>query len=89
MAELKELRHRQALMSARITGVKSSLRQLQQQQSASGLGISPELISGEHRMEMLMDKAAGEIRENDAAAAKRSLDAAERELEKLEDRFGR
>ena len=48
-----------------------------------------EIISSEHRMEMLMDKAEGEIREGDPAAAKRSLDAAERELEKLEERFGR
>jgi serine/threonine protein kinase len=89
VAELKELRHRQALMGARIGGIKGSIRQLQQQQAASGLGISPEITSGEHRMEMLMDKAEGEIREGDPAAAKRSLDAAERELEKLEERFGR
>ena len=89
VAELKELRHRQALMAARIGGIKGSLRQLQQQQAASGLGISPELVSTEHRMEMLMDKAEGEIREGDPVAAKRSLDAAERDLEKLEERFGR
>jgi len=87
--ELDDLRQRQGLMSIRMETVNGSLRRLSAQQASSGFGPSPELTSAAGRMRLFMDQATNQIRSSDPAAAKKSLDSAERELEKLEDKFGR
>lgn len=87
--ELGELRHRQTLMAARLGGVQTSIQRLQAEQNRMGLGISPEITSGQHRLEYHMDEAERAIKAGDAATAREKLEAAERELERLESRFGR
>ena len=89
LKELEELRQRQSLMSVRVETVKGSLNRLAAQQASSGLGPSGELTASARRMQLFMDQASSQLREGNPAAAKKSLDSAERELEKLEDKFNR
>jgi serine/threonine-protein kinase len=89
LKEIEELRQRQTLMSVRMEGVKGSLNRLSAQQASSGLGTSGDLTGAARRMQVFMDQATSQLRAGDPAAAKKSLDSAERELEKLEDKFNR
>ena len=89
LKEIEELRQRQTLMSVRMDGVKGSLNRLSSQQASSGLGTSGELTGAARRMQVFMDQATSQLRAADPAAAKKSLDSAERELEKLEEKFNR
>jgi len=70
-------------------GVKGSLNRLSAQQASSGLGTSGDLTGAARRMQVFMDQATSQLRAGDPAAAKKSLDSAERELEKLEEKFNR
>ncbi len=88
-AEAQELRHRHMQMRARIDAVDASMRQLEQEQRRMGLGMSGELVARQHRMTFLMETFGTEMREGHIAAARTALDNAERELDKLEEHFGR
>jgi len=85
---IDELRQRQSLMAVRIGAVKTSMDKLQSEQSRMGLGISQDLVARERRVELFMDQAEGALRDGNIAQATSKLDNAERELEKLEERFG-
>jgi eukaryotic-like serine/threonine-protein kinase len=87
--ELDSLRERQGLMAVRMETVAGSLRRLSAQQASSGYGPSPELTGAAGRMRLFNDQAVSALRNGDPAGAKKALDSAERELEKLEDKFGR
>lgn len=89
LKEIEELRQRQTLMSVRMEGVKGSLNRLSAQQASSGLGTSGDLTGAARRMQVFMDQATSQLRAGDPASAKKSLDSAERELEKLEEKFNR
>jgi hypothetical protein len=81
---LADARQRLMLMAARVSAVKTSMANLQRKQAASGLGMRGDMLSAHQRMEFHLDEAERFLKSGDAAAAKRGLDAAERELEKLE-----
>jgi hypothetical protein len=87
--ELQELEHQHDLMVPRIEAVNTSLAKLQQEQSRMGLGLSPELIARQRRMQFYMETASGALRRGNVPEARTSLNNAERELDKLEERFGR
>ena len=87
--QLDELRHRQTLMAVRAGAIKGSLDRLQQEQARAGLGISSDLVATNQRMAYYMDLAEAAIRDGKPDVAQKHLDNAERELSKLEDRFGR
>ena len=89
LKEIEELRQRQTLMSVRMEGVKGSLNRLSAQQASSGLGTSGDLTGAARRMQVFMDQATSQLRAGDPASAKKSLDSADRELEKLEEKFNR
>lgn len=74
-------------MSIRVGTVRTSLGNLARAQASQGLAPSGELVSTEQRMIYQMEQADASIKQNNAAEAKRRLDSAERELEKLEKRF--
>jgi len=85
--ELKELEHRASQLSLRVEAVTNALNQLAASQAASGLSPSNELTSAARRAQSNMQQANSQIRAGDPEAAKRSLDNAERDVEKLEHRF--
>lgn len=76
-------------MHARIDAVDASMRQLEQEQRRMGLGMSGELVARQHRMTFLMETFGAEMKNGNVAAARAALDSAERELDKLEEHFGR
>lgn len=87
--EVQELRHRRMQMHARIDAVDASMRQLEQEQRRMGLGMNGELVARQHRMTFLMETFGAEMKNGNIAAARTALDNAERELDKLEEHFGR
>jgi serine/threonine-protein kinase len=88
-SELQELAHDRDLMIPRIEAVNTSMAKLQQEQSRMGLGISGDLIARQRRVQFYMETANEALRRGNVAEARTSLNNAERELGKLEDRFGR
>jgi len=54
-----------------------------------GLGMNGELVARQHRMTFLMETFGTEMKNGNIAAARTALDNAERELDKLEEHFGR
>ncbi|MBI3694169.1 MAG: protein kinase [Acidobacteria bacterium] len=86
---LQELRERMILLAARVTAVRISLQNLQQQQSQSGLSLRSDMVAASQRVEYLMGEANAALAARDAVALKRNLDLAERDVEKLEGFLGR
>ena len=85
--QLDDLRHRQSLMNVRAETVKEAVERLKSQMGASGMGPNGEVTSGARRMQLLLDQATAQIKEGAADEAKKNLDMAEREIEKLERKF--
>jgi hypothetical protein len=67
----------------------STIDQLKDEQARMGLGLRGDIVNAQHRMEMFLDEAESELRSGDADEAKKNLDSAEREIEKLEKFLGR
>jgi serine/threonine-protein kinase len=86
---LADQRQRLMLMAARVNAVKMSMSNLQRQQAAAGMGMRGDMVAAHQRMEFHLDEGERALKGGDAAAAKRSFDAAERELERLEGWLGR
>lgn len=85
---LSKQQDRMMSMAARVNAARGSLANLQRSQQAQGLGLRADITATSSRMEYQMDQAESAIKAGDPAAAKRSLDAAERELDKLEGFLG-
>ena len=64
-------------------------RSLQRQQAASGLSPRSDMVAADQRLGYQLDQAEASLQQGDAASAKKRLDAAERELEKLEAFLGK
>jgi hypothetical protein len=88
-AELSALRDRLMLMGARVTAVRTSLQNLQNAQAASGLGLRSDIVASEQRLLNQMGGAEDSLKNNDGSLARKRLDAAEAELGKLENFFGK
>ena len=86
---IADARDRLFLMAARVNAVKDSMANLQRRQAAAGLGLRGDMVAANQRMEYQLDEADRAIKGGDPAAAKQRLDAAERELERLEGWLGR
>jgi hypothetical protein len=78
------VRQRKDLMLARVSAVLSSLKTLEAANRASGLNLRGDMAASRTRMEQALDRAESQLKQNQPEAAGQSLDAAERELEKLE-----
>ncbi|MBZ5590812.1 MAG: protein kinase [Acidobacteriia bacterium] len=87
-AALQELRERLVQLDSRAGAVRSSLGNLKRSQEASGMSLRGDMASAETRMNYLMDGANSALRAHDPAAAKKFMDSAEAELEKLEKFLG-
>lgn len=88
-AAIEELNHRKMLMRARIDAVNASMTKLEQDQKRMGLGMSGDLVARQHRMMYYMETVDGALKNGNVEQARVSMNNAERELDKLEERFGR
>ena len=87
--ELEELNHHKMLMHARIDAINNSMKNLEQEQRRQGLTMNGALVASQHRMIFFMETADGAMRKGNIAEARSALNNAERELDKLEEHFGR
>lgn len=86
---LQQLRERMVFLGSRANALRASLQNLEQQQRASGLSLRGDISASWKRMEFLLDEAEAALKARDANAAKRNLDLAERETDKLDQFLGR
>ena len=86
--QLEKLREEGSLLSIRVGTVKSSLDGLRKAQARSGLGLRADMAASEQRMDYLMNQADAALQRGDAAAGRRNLDLAEKEVSKLEKFLG-
>ena len=87
--EMEELNHHKMLMHARIDAINNSMKNLEQEQRRQGLSLNGALVASQHRMVFFMETADGAMRKGNIAEARSALNNAERELDKLEEHFGR
>jgi serine/threonine-protein kinase len=88
-AALERSRERLGMLAARSNAVRGTLQNLEQQQRSMGVGLRGDISASWKRMEFLLDEAEAALKRQDLAAAKRNLDNAERETDKLEQFLGR
>ena len=88
-AEVAEMRERANLMSVRVATVRTSFQNLQKQQAASGLSPRSDMVAADQRLDYQLQQAEASLGQGDSANAKKRLDAAERDLEKLEGFLGK
>jgi hypothetical protein len=83
-AELEALEDRLLKLSARANATKGGVDRLRQQQARLGVGLRADMATALDRQEYLLGQAEAAFNAGDATRAKRQLDLAEREVEKLE-----
>jgi tRNA A-37 threonylcarbamoyl transferase component Bud32 len=88
-AQLQALDLESDQLSGRASSVVASLDALQRQQAAQGLGLRGDMVASKQRMETYMSKAQAAIQAKDADGARKYLDLAAAEVEKLEKFLGR
>jgi serine/threonine protein kinase len=88
-AELAELRERANLMSVRVATIRTAFQNLQKQQAASGLSPRSDMVAADQRLDYQLQQAEASLGQGDSANARKRLDAAERDLEKLESFLGK
>jgi hypothetical protein len=81
---LEALEDRLLKLSARANATKGGAERLRQQQARMGVGLRADMATALERQEYLLGQAESAFNAGDAARAKRQLDLAEREVEKLE-----
>ena len=84
VGQLKEVREQLNLLSIRMNTVKSSLDNIRRRQAASGLGLRSDMASSAQRMEYYYSQTETTLTRRDADSAKKNLNLAELEVEKLE-----
>ncbi len=77
------------LLGGRAAAVHGSLDNLERQQNRSGLSLRGDMAAAKTSMDYLMSEAKSSLAAGDAASAKRNLDMAEKQVEKLEGFLGR
>jgi hypothetical protein len=88
-AALQQLRERMIFLGSRANALRSSLQNLEQQQRASGLSMRTDISASWKRMEYLLDEAEADLKAGDVPGARRNLDLAEREADRLDQFLGR
>jgi len=87
-AALDHERERMGMLGARASAITGSLETLEQQQRRSGYGLRGDISASWRRMNFLIGQASAALIRQDAAGAKRNLDLAETEAEKLDTFLG-
>src|SRR5215469_9624397 len=88
-AQLQALDLESDQLSSRASAVNTSLDNLQKQQEAQGLGLRGDIVASQQRMQAYLQKAQAAIQAQDPAAARKYLDLASVETEKIEKFLGR
>ena len=88
-AQIDELQHEADQLNSRATAVSQSLDGLRRQQSAQGLGLRGDIVASEQRMKTDLSVAQSALDKQDAATAKKYLDYANAETERIEKFLGR
>jgi hypothetical protein len=88
-AAVAELRERSNLMSVRVGTIRAAFQSLQKQQAASGLSPRSDMVAADQRLGYQLEQAETSMQQGDVAGARKRLDAAERDLEKLESFLGK
>jgi hypothetical protein len=88
-AEIEEVEHDYDLLLARASTVNDSLKRMEQQQAANGLGLRGDMASAQDRMSGDLERVQRALRQNDAAGARKYMAQAETEVERLEKFLGR
>ncbi|MDX2152688.1 MAG: serine/threonine-protein kinase [Bryobacteraceae bacterium] len=83
-AALNESKERLNQFGMRAAAIKRGLSNFQQSQARMGLSLRGDIVSANQRMEYQLDLAEAALRANDPVTAKKHLENAEREMEKLE-----
>ena len=86
---LSGLRSEFALLAGRANSVANSISRMEQQQARQGVGMRGDMAAARDSMDYLLDEAKSALAEGDAESAKRNMDLAVRQIEKLEDFLGR
>jgi len=76
-------------LQARATTVKESLDRLRGQNAASGLGVRQDIVASASRMDSYLQAADRDLQNNTLESARKDMNHAEDELNKLETFFGR
>jgi hypothetical protein len=87
--ELEELEDRMTPLGGRASAVKDSVENLRQRQQRAGYSLRHDISASLSSMEEYMGKAEAALNSRNPQAAKKYMDLAEREIEKLEKFFGR
>lgn len=87
-AVLQELREQLVQLAARAGAVRNSLGNLKRSQEANGMSLRSDMAAAESRMNSLLEGANAALNAQDAASAKKFIDSADREVEKLEKFLG-
>ncbi len=86
---LAAVRERIRMMSSRANAASRTLKTLEAQQQASGLGMRGDISAAWDRASEALEEARAAVKAGDAAAAKSALDTAERDLDRLDKFLGR
>ena len=88
-AQLDELDREVDQLSSRETAISASLDALSREQNAQGMHLRGDIVEAQARMHTYIGKAQAAIQAQDAKSARKYLDLAEPEVEKLEKFLGR
>ncbi len=87
--ELDKLQEEMTNLAGRANAMKDSVDNLRNQQKSMGLSLRPDISASEMRMQQLMDNVDAALKAGNVKAARRNMDLAEKEIDKLEAFFGR
>jgi serine/threonine-protein kinase len=87
--DIDQLNDRMIQLSARANAAKSSVDRLRNEQAASGLGLRQDISASLSRMEAYMDAAERATQSGNIPSARKSMEQAEKELDKLESFLGK
>ena len=87
--QLAELDHQADLLSGREMAISASLDNMQRQQNAQGLQLRGDIVAAQTRMRTYLAKAQAALQAQDLKNARKYLDLAEPEAEKIEKFLGR
>jgi serine/threonine-protein kinase len=88
VAALNEMREQLPQLGIRAGAAHASLTNLQRSQSRQGLGLRADIVATAQRMDYQLSAAEDALKRGDAAAARKSLDAAERAVSSIEKFLG-
>ncbi len=87
--EFLQVRERAISVAARADALRSSLKNLEDQQRRSGLSLRTDIATSWKRMDYFLDEAEAALKARDLPGAKRAVTLAEREADKLDQFLGR